>query len=71
MVRDFLVVQMSNARDERMMTTGLCPDDRIMLRFCVVEDIVCMVLDHIMRNRLAIAAFRPRFNENVGHFQPP
>lgn len=67
MVGDFLIVQMSDARDERVMAAGFCPSDRVMLRLRVVEDIICMVLDDIVRNSVPITPFRPRFNVYIGH----
>jgi hypothetical protein len=50
----------------------LGPTDRIFLRFRAVQNMVGVIFDHIVSDRIVImSAFRPWLNEYVGHRFPP
>src|SRR5437763_11918417 len=65
---NFLVVEMPNARDERLMALFLCPIDRFALRPRSMQHVVSMILNHEVGDRAAIGSpLWTRFNIKIGH----
>jgi hypothetical protein len=67
MVRNSLVTQMPDARDQRVMVVSLCPVDSFFLGFSSVEDTIGVVLNDEVRDRASLAPFRTRFNVHIRH----
>ena len=71
MVRDFLVAQMPDTGDERVMTLLLRPINRGCLRVRGVQHAVGVVFDDVVSDGVAIAPFWTRFNVHVRHSRSP
>jgi hypothetical protein len=68
MVRLFLIIQVSDASDKRVMAATFRPVDRFSLRFEGAERVVGMVFDNIIVDMAPLrAALGARFHVNVRH----
>jgi hypothetical protein len=71
MVRDFLVAQMPDTGDERVMTLLLRPINSGCLRVRGVQHAAGVVFDDVVSDGVAIAPFWTRFNVHVRHGRSP
>jgi hypothetical protein len=69
MIGLLLVIQITNAGNERSVATGFRPVDRRFLRSKTPEFVVCVVFDNKVSNRSTFRpALRACFDVNVCHF---
>ena len=67
-----LIVLVANARDERMVTLGLRPFDRFVLRLGRMQDMVGMIFDHVILDMASfVMALRARLYVHVRHRSLP
>src|ERR1700685_1153591 len=67
-VRTFLVVEMTNAGNERVVALLFSPIDRFFLGVESFQHVIGAIFDDIIVNRASLlTALRPRLNINVGH----
>jgi len=67
-VRFFLIIQVSDARDKGSVAVRLRPIDCFALRLEGAEDMIGMIFDYIVVDIAALrAAFGTRFDINVRH----
>ncbi|OBK27634.1 hypothetical protein A5634_22480 [Mycobacterium asiaticum] len=62
---------MPDPGDVRCMPLFLRPRDGFLLGLQLGKNTIRMIFDNVVRNRFSITAFRPRFDENVGHGSLP
>jgi hypothetical protein len=67
-IRLLLVIQVPNASDMRVVAVLPCPIDRFLLRLEGGEDVVGMILDHLIVDMAPVkATLGTRLNVNLGH----
>jgi hypothetical protein len=72
MVGLLFIIEMANARDERVVTIPFSPINRLFLRFVGSKHLVRMVLDDIIVDRTSLRpAFGAGFNIDVRHTLAP
>lgn len=69
MIGDPLVAAVPNTRNKRVMALLFCPVDRGVLGLCRVQQVIGVVLDHVVAYWVAIASLWPSFNIDIRHFQ--
>jgi hypothetical protein len=71
-IRRLFVIHVPDASDMGAMAIFLGPVDRFLLGLESPEDMISMVLDHIIADRIAfMAALRPGLDKNPRHSFPP
>jgi hypothetical protein len=71
MIRLFLIIQMPDASDERVVPLTLCPVDGFSLRLKSFEDVIRMVFYDIILNGASITALMACFNVDARHSSSP
>ena len=72
MIRLLLVIQVSNARDQRSVALHFGPGDRVILGAEVREHVIGVIFDNVPFDRASLRpAFRAGLYEHVGHRIPP
>ena len=68
MIRLLLVVEMSNARDQRRVSLLLCPSNCLFLGLAGVQNMIGVIFDDIVVDMAALRTpFRSSFNVNICH----
>jgi hypothetical protein len=68
MVRNSFVVEVTDARHERMVTIRLCPINRLLLSPENAENVVCMIFNHVIVNARSFrASLGACFYVNIRH----
>jgi hypothetical protein len=72
MIRDFLIIEVSNTSDMRGVTVSFRPSDRFVLRSEGSKHTARVIFDDIVGDRAALATFWARLdvNDRHGRFSP-